>query len=41
MKGGGPIVWNAMAIFEMSKTSWQMGKRHMNDDLEEPITKGY
>ena len=26
--------WNAIAICEMSKTSWQMRKRHTKDDLE-------
>ena len=25
MKSGGLILWNAVAICEMSKTSWQMG----------------
>ena len=34
MKGGGLILWNAIAICEMSKTSWQMGKRQMKDDPE-------
>ena len=34
MKGGGPILWNAIAIREMSKTSWHMGKRDTKDDLE-------
>ena len=34
MKGGGQILWNAVVLFEMSTTSWKMGKRHMKDDLE-------
>ena len=34
MKSGGRILWNAFAICEMSKISWQTGKRHMKDDLE-------
>ena len=34
MKSGGRIPWNASAICEMSKTSWQMGKLRMKDGLE-------
>ena len=34
MNNGGLILWNAVAICEMSKTSWQMGKLRTNDDLE-------
>ena len=34
MKNGGLIQWNAVAICEMSKTSWQKGKLRMKDDLE-------
>ena len=34
MKGGGQTQWNAGAICEMSKTSWEMGKHRMKDDLE-------
>ena len=34
MKSGGLILWNAIAICEMSKTSWQMGKHVTNGDLE-------
>ena len=34
MKFGGPIPWNAIAICETSKTSWQMGKLRTKDDLE-------
>ena len=32
MKGGGQILWNAVAICEMSKISWQMGKFRMSED---------
>ena len=34
IKGGGQILWNAMAFCEMSKSSWQMGKLRMKEDLE-------
>ena len=34
MKSGGQILWNAIAICEMSKTSWQTGKLLMNENLE-------
>ena len=34
MKDGGPILWNAIAVCEMSKTSWQKGKLFMKDDLQ-------
>ena len=34
MKSGGLILWNAIAICEMSKTSWRMGKHVTNGDLE-------
>ena len=34
MKDGGLIPWNAGAIFEMSKTSKQMGKLLIEDDSE-------
>ena len=34
MENGGLIPWNAIAICEMSKTSWHKGKHHMKDDLE-------
>ena len=34
MKGGGPILWKAIAICEMSETSWVMGRDHMKKDLE-------
>ena len=34
MKNGGLILWKAIAICDMSQTSWQMGKRHTRDDLE-------
>ena len=33
MKIGGQILWNAIAICEMSKISWQTGKLCMNEDL--------
>ena len=34
MKNVGLILWNVTAICEMFKTSWQMGKHLMKDDLE-------
>ena len=34
MKDGGLILWNATAIYEMFKTSWQMGK-HLNNGVSE------
>ena len=34
MKDGGLILWNGIAICEMSKTSWLTGKLRMKDDLE-------
>ena len=34
MTSGGQIPWNAIAICEMSKISWQKGKLRMNEDLE-------
>ena len=34
MKDGGLILWNAVAICEMSKTSWQTGKLRVKGDLE-------
>ena len=34
MKGGGPILWNAIAVSETFKTSWVMGKHRMNDYTE-------
>ena len=34
MNDGGLILWNAIAICEMSKTSWQMDKDLMKDDSE-------
>ena len=33
MKSGGQILWNAIATFEMSKTSWPTWKLRMNEDL--------
>ena len=40
MKNGGPILWNAIAICEMYKTSWQMGKlrkRRFGEPFKGPI----
>ena len=41
MKGGGPILWNAIAICETSKTSWEMGKtpceRRFGESFKGPI----
>ena len=37
MKNGGLILWNAIAICEMSKTSWQMGKLIMEGDSEDHL----
>ena len=34
MKSGGQIPWNVMVFCEMTKTSWQKGKRRTKDDLE-------
>ena len=34
MKNGWLVLWNAIAICEMSKTSWQMGKLLMKGDSE-------
>ena len=34
MRSGGQILWNAVAICEMSKTSWQTGKLLVKEDLE-------
>ena len=33
MKSGGQILWNAIAVCEMSKTSWQTGNLKMNQDV--------
>ena len=33
MKGGGQILWNAIVICEMSKTSWQRRTHRTKDDL--------
>ena len=33
-ENGGLILWSAIAICEMSKTTWQMEKHLMNSDLE-------
>ena len=37
MKGGGQTLWNAIAICEMSKTSWRMEKRHNERRFGEPF----
>ena len=37
MKNGGLILWNAIAFWEMSKTSWQMGKLSTKDDFREQV----
>ena len=34
MKNGGLVLWSAIAICEMFKTSWHGEKHHMRDDLE-------
>ena len=34
MKNGGLILWSAIAVCEMSKTSWQMGKLPVKGDSE-------
>ena len=34
MKNGGPVLWNAIAIYETFKISWQMGRHFMKDDSE-------
>ena len=34
MKNGGLVLWSATAICDVSKTSWQMGKLRMKDDVE-------
>ena len=36
MISGARILWNAVAICDMSKTSWQTGKLRMNEDLGNP-----
>ena len=36
MISGGRILWNAVAICEMTKTSWQNGNLKMNEDLKNP-----
>ena len=41
MKGGGLILWNAIAIYEMTKSSWQTGKRSTKDDLENHLKGQY
>ena len=41
MRIGGQIPWNAVAICEMSKTSWQMGKLHTKGVLENDLKAQY
>ena len=36
MISGGRILWNAVAICEMTETSWQTGNLKMNEDLVNP-----
>ena len=36
MISGDRILWNAVAIWEMTKTSWQTGNLKMNEDLGSP-----
>ena len=37
MKGGGQILWNAIGICEMSKTTWQTGKPPYERRLGKPF----
>ena len=41
MKSGGQILWNAILICDMSKTSWQMGKHRTKIDLENHLKGQY
>ena len=34
MKSGSRILWNVVAVCEMTKTSWQMGNLGVKDGLE-------
>ena len=36
MISGGRILWNATAVCEMTRTSWQTGYLKMNEDLGNP-----
>ena len=36
MISGGRILWNAIAVCEMTETSWQTGNLKMNEDLWNP-----
>ena len=40
MKDGGLILWNAIVICVISKTSWHTEKLHLKDDLENHSFKG-
>ena len=39
VKNGKLILWNAVAVCEVFKTSWQMGEHLMNGDLENHIER--
>ena len=39
MKNGGLILWHAIAISDMFKSSWQMGK-HLTNGVSENQLKG-
>ena len=39
MKGGGQILWSAVALFEMSTTSWKMGKTPYERRFGEPLQR--
>ena len=41
MRNGGLILWNAVAICEISKTFQQMGKLRMKEDLENHSKDNY
>ena len=40
-KSDSRILWNAIAVWEMTKTSWQTGNLKMNKDLENPSWTGF
>ena len=37
MKNGGLILWNTIALFRMSRTSWQVGKKPYERRFGEPF----
>ena len=39
MKNGGLTLWNAIAICELSKISWQMGEHLVRDDSDNHLLK--